>query len=74
MARKIGGKYTVSGPGEDGSAASLGAAISLACTFATRHRKEMGELTYYVRDVAGQGFGGVTKHPDGIITVAVAAS
>lgn len=72
--RRREGRYTVSGAGEEGTAENIGQACSLACTFATRHRKDPRAITFYIRDVAGNGFGGVTKHPDGIITVAVAAS
>lgn len=75
MARKTEGRFTVTGPNnKEGTAENLGMAILKACTYANDHRKEEGEFTYYIRDITGKGFGGVTKHSDGVITVACAAS
>ena len=63
------GALSVTGPNESGSAANMGMALSLGSTFATRHRREEGELTYYVRNVAGEVVGRVTKREDGVIEV-----
>lgn len=63
--RKAEGRFTVSGPDEDGHATpSVGAGISCAQTFAARHMNDEGEWTYYVRDLLGAAYARVTK-PDG---------
>ena len=68
---KQSGAFTVSGPpGIDGRAPSLGAAISLAQTYATlisksELRKE--EPTIYVRDALGQNVALVVVTADGMI-------
>lgn len=62
------GRFTVSGPfEEDHPAPSVGAGISCAQTFASRHHKVNDELTYYVRDLTGRLFAMVTKRLDGVI-------
>ena len=53
--RKPEGAYTVTGPFEqDHPVPNVGAGISCAQTFCTRHRKQSGELTYYVRSLTGE--------------------
>ena len=48
------GAFTVSGPYEpDHPVPNVGAGISCAQTFCTRHRKQADELTYYVRSLTG---------------------
>jgi hypothetical protein len=52
--KKPSGSFTVSGPFEkDHPVPNVGAGISCAQTFCTRHRKEADELTYYVRSLTG---------------------
>jgi len=66
------GRYVVSGPyEEDHPAPNIGAGMSCAQTFATRHRDVRDELTYYVRDVTGLLFAMVTKREDGVILTTV---
>ena len=61
-------RFTVSGPFEpDKPVPSVGAGCSCAQTFATRHRKEPGEVSYYVRDELGNGRAIVTKTAGGAI-------
>ena len=51
---KPSGSFTVSGPYEqDHPVPNVGAGISCAQTFCTRHRKRADELTYYVRSLTG---------------------
>lgn len=67
---KPSGAFTVSGPFEaDHPVPNVGAGISCAQTFASRHRDKEGELTYYVRDLSGLSLlATVTREEDGSIT------
>jgi hypothetical protein len=61
------GAYTVSGPFEkDHPVPNVGAGISCAQTFCTRHRKRADVLTYYVRSLTGDLLAMVTLE-DGVI-------
>ena len=70
LRRKAEGRYTVTGPFvEDYPVPTVGAGISAAQNFATRHRRAEGELNYYVRDVVGRTlYCTITKQEDGTIT------
>ena len=66
------GRFAVTGPYEaEHAVPSVGAGISCAQTFCTRHRKQAEELTYYVRDLTGLLFAMVTKRTDGVIATTV---
>lgn len=68
------GSYTVTGPYEnDHPVVSVGAGMSCGLTFASRHRSVDGELTYYVRDIAGSPYARITKREDGVITTELLA-
>lgn len=72
MARKRSpeGKFTISGPlEEDHPAPTIGAAMSGALTLANRRRRDDGEFTYYVRDLAGRAYARATKHENGVISL-----
>lgn len=61
-------RFTVSGPGVEGHPAPcLGAGVSGAQTFAGRHRRDQGEVSFYVRDAAGVAAAVVTKTEGGVI-------
>lgn len=69
------GSFTVSGPYEDEHAVpSPRAGLCVGETFCTRNRHVEGELTYYVRDLAGGLVGVVTKHEGGTITAQLTAA
>jgi hypothetical protein len=72
---KPSGRYTVTGPHEeDHPVPNLGAGLSCAQTFASRHRKLAAgdELTYYIRDLASdEVLARVTKELDGSVTTLV---
>ena len=70
MRRKQEGRYTVTGPHEEDHAVpTIGAGISCAQSFASKHRRAEGEITYYVRDlVGGVLYATITKGADGSIT------
>ena len=52
---KPSGSYTVTGPYEDDHPVpNIGAGVSCAQTFASRHRKHGDPLTYYVRSLTGE--------------------
>ena len=62
------GKYTVTGPFEqDHPVPNVGAGISCAQTFCTRHRKQAESLTYYVRSLTGDLLAMVTLNEEGVI-------
>lgn len=69
MRRRQEGSYIVTGPQErERRAVSVGMGVSIAQTYATRRRKEVGSFTYYVRDVFGTTtYATVTKEADGTI-------
>ena len=70
--RKPSGSFTVSGPFEEGHPVpSVGAGISVAQTFASRHRKDASELTYYVRTIMGDARAMVTLSHGVIYTASV---
>jgi len=68
------GRYTVTGPFEpDHPVPNVGAGISCAQTFCTRHRKQASDLTYYVRSLTGEAKAMVTLS-DGVIFTASMAT
>lgn len=65
-------RFTVSGPGEqDHGAPSLGAGISVAQTFACRHRRDVGDVSFYVREAGDVARAVVTKTEAGPIVTQV---
>jgi hypothetical protein len=72
--RRSYGAFTVSGPFEqEHPVPNIGAGISCAQTFASRHRKQASELTYYVRSLTGEAKAMVTLS-DGVIFTAQMAT